>query len=110
MKVSLGIVHGSEVNGWFFHSMVDLLNKNNPTEHVFDDHVCVRSGPLLSAGRGILAGQFLAQSDADALLMLDADMRFEVLTIFQMVDLFARLKAEHANLGMLGGLAFISLR
>ena len=108
MKVSLGVVHGSEISGWYHHSMVGLLTKNNPTDHVLDDHICDRSGPLLSAGRGVLAGQFLTQTDSDALLMLDSDMVFTPERIYQHIEVFAECRKTYPDLGVLGGLAFIS--
>lgn len=108
MKVSLGIVHGQEINSWFFHSMVGILAQANPTNHVLDDHLCIRSGPLLSMGRGVLAGTFLEKTDADALLMLDTDMVFTPQMIYQMIETFAQAREQHPDLGVLGGLAFIS--
>ena len=108
MKVSVGIVHGQEIDSWFFHSMIGLLTQANPTTHVLDNHVCIRSGPLLSMGRGVLAGTFLENTDSDALLMLDSDMKFDTGLIYTMIDLFERLRGEYPNLGVLGGLAFIS--
>lgn len=108
MKVALGIVHGESVNSWYHHSVVGFLQKNNPTHHVFHDHICIRSGPLLSAGRGVLAGQFLENTDADALLTLDSDMVFEPERIYQHVTAFEQIREQHPDVGVLGGLAFIS--
>ncbi len=109
MRVSLGVVHGQEINSWYHHSMVGFLTRqDHPNGHNFDDHICVRSGPLLSAGRGVLVGQFLERTKADALLMLDSDMVYSPELIYQHVDLFEKCRSEYPDLGMLGGLAFIS--
>lgn len=108
MKVSLGIVHGAEIDGWHYHSIIGLLTKKNPTGHVLDDHVCVRSGPLLSAGRGTLVGQFLTQTDSDALFMLDSDMKFTPELIYTHIDFFDQCRQTYPDLGILGGLTEIS--
>lgn len=110
MKVTVGAVHGENVDGWFFHSMVGLHSLLRKSNHLdVDDEVIVRSGPLLSAGRGHLAASFLEQTKGEALVMLDSDMVFESQTIVEMVQTFEKLRAEYGeNVGMLGGLAFIS--
>ncbi len=75
----------------------------------FGDNIMVRSGPALAMGRGRLVGTFLEQCpDADALLMIDADMSFDAATIVAMVNAFEEMRETYENVGMLGGLAFIS--
>lgn len=110
MKVTLGAVHGEDVNGWFHHSMTGLRawRTANPGVLDIDDEVMVRSGPLLSAGRGALAAAFLDNTKGEALLMLDSDMAFTPDKIVELVQTFEKVRAEHENVGMLGGLAFIS--
>lgn len=111
MKVTVGVVHGQDVDGWFFHSMVGLhtLARKHPEIIQIDDEVIVRSGPLLSAGRGHLAASFLEHTKGEALVMFDADMSFKPETVVEMVQTFEKLRAEYGeNVGMLGGLAFIS--
>lgn len=115
MKVVVGSVHGEDVNGWYFHSIVSLASwarkHSDPKspEHVdIDDWVFVRSGPAMAMGRGKLVGSFLEQTKGDALLMIDADMAFIPQTIVEMVNLFQKLREDDPKVGMLGGLAFIS--
>lgn len=115
MKVTLGTVHGQEINSWYHHSMVRLLTHNQglisakiDVPHTIEDHLCIRSGPLLSAGRGILAGTFLQNTDSDALLMLDSDMVYTPELIYRHIDYFAQCREQHPDLGILAGLAFIS--
>lgn len=116
MKVTIGVVHGQDVDGWFFHSMLGLASYIR--KHGVDiedvgyidqeDWAIVRSGPALALGRGKLIGTFLESTDADALIMLDADMAFTPDTVVQMINGFQEMRAEYENVGMLGGLAFIS--
>lgn len=115
MKVAIGTVHGEEVNGWFFHSMLGLQSwlrtHRDPADPGYvdiDDVIAVRSGPALAMGRGRLTGAFLESTDADALLMVDSDMSFAPETIVAMVRAFTDMRAQYPNVGMLGGLAFIS--
>lgn len=107
MKVSLGIVHGATVDSWFFHSIVGLLTTQSMEGHTLDDHVCIRSGPLLSAGRGQLVGSFLQHSKSDALLMLDSDQVASPATIYTLIDTFERARAEHDRLGILAGITYV---
>jgi hypothetical protein len=55
-----------------------------------------------------LVGTFLEKSDSDALIMLDSDMVFTPAHIYQMVELFAQCRQQYPDVGVLGGLAFIS--
>lgn len=107
MKVTLGVVHGKDIDSWYFHSMIGLTTAPRMSDHVIDEHICIRSGPLLSAGRGSLAGSFLEHTTSDALLMLDSDMAFKPARIYEMIDVFARAREQYPDLGALGGLAFI---
>ena len=114
MKVVVGTVHGEEVSGWFFHSIVNLasyIRRHSKGKHRIDadDWVLVRSGPALALGRGKLIGSFLEQTDGDALLMIDADMAFTPETILTMINAFEAIRKEHGDdAALLGGLAFIS--
>lgn len=117
MKVVIGTVHGEEVSGWFFHSIVNLasfIRRNSKGKHdaTFidaDDWALVRSGPALALGRGKLIGTFLEQTDGDALIMLDSDMAFQPETILAMVNAFEEIRKIHGDeAALLGGLAFIS--
>src|SRR5882724_8787294 len=116
MKIAIGVVHGEEVNGWFFHSMLALANhirrhgtNVDSVEYLDQEEYCiVRSGPALALGRGRLVGSFLEHTDADALLMLDADMVFTPATIVEFVNTFSNMRETYENVGVLGGLAFIS--
>jgi len=117
VKVVIGTVHGEEVNGWFFHSIVNLasfIRRNSHGKHTAtvldaDDWALVRSGPAMALGRGKLIGTFLEQTDGDALVMLDSDMAFTPDTILAMVNAFEEIRKEHGEeAAMLGGLAFIS--
>lgn len=107
MNVSVGVVHGGTVDAWFFHTMVGLLQSTTP-DHKLDHHICIRSGPLLSAGRGTLTNTFIEQTDSDALLMLDSDQHCYPETVFTLVDLFAKLRAEDSTIGILCGITYIS--
>lgn len=107
MKVSVGVVHGGQIDAWFFHTMIGLLQSTTPN-HSLDHHVCIRSGPLLSAGRGTLVNTFLEQTDSDALLMLDSDQSCTPEIAFTLIDLFARLRDERPDVGILCGITFIS--
>lgn len=107
MNVSIGIVHGGNVDAWFFHTMVGLLQTGNE-KHRLDHHVCIRSGPLLAAGRGTLVNTFLDQTDSDALLMLDSDQHCYPETVYTLIELFANLRAERPDTGVLCGITFIS--
>lgn len=115
MKIVIGTVHGEDVNGWFFHSMLGLasyVRKVSGDEHSVnylhqDDWAIVRSGPALALGRGRLIGTFLDDTDGDALVMLDADMAFTPDIIVSMVNAFSQMRETYENVGMLGGLAFI---
>ena len=110
MKFTLGAVHGEKVDGWFHHSMTGLraFLKKHPDALDLDDEVQVRSGPLLSAGRGALAAAFLENTNGEALIMLDSDMVFEPQMLIEFAQTFEKVRAEHENVGMLGALAFIS--
>ena len=115
MKVVIGTVHGEEVSGWFFHSIVNLatyIRRHTKHDAAFlncDDWALVRSGPALALGRGKLVGTFLEQTDGDALIMLDSDMAFQPDTIVAMVNAFEAIRKEHGSeAALLGGLAFIS--
>ncbi len=115
MKVSIGTVHGEDINSWYFHMMMGfqayLREHGNPEDPLYidtDEFIAVRSGPALAMGRGTLVGAFLERTTADALVMLDADMSAPPSTIASMIDAFARMRAEYDNVGVLGGLAFIS--
>lgn len=115
MKVAVGTVHGEDINGWYFHSILGLqawtrthTDTSSPSFVDIDDYVMVRSGPALALGRGRLVNAFLEQTDADALLMIDADMGFEAQTIVAMVTAFSEMRDAHDSVGILGGLAFIS--
>ena len=107
MNVSVGVVHGGQIDAWFFHTMIGLLQSSTPT-HKLDHHVCIRSGPLLSAGRGTLVNTFLDDTDSDALLMLDSDQVCTPETAFTLIDLFDRLRADRPEIGILCGITFIS--
>lgn len=107
MNVSVGVVHGGQIDAWFFHTMIGLLQSTTPN-HKLDHHVCIRSGPLLSAGRGTLVNTFLEQTDSDALLMLDSDQVCTPEVAFTLIDLFAKLRAEQPDVGILCGITFIS--
>jgi len=107
LNVSVGVVHGGQIDAWFFHTMVGLL-QTTTEQHTLDHHVCIRSGPLLSAGRGTLVNTFLEQTDSDALLMLDSDQYAHPSTVFSLIDLFARLQDEQPDIGILCGITFIS--
>lgn len=87
--------------------MVGLLQTGN-SEHRLDHHVCIRSGPLLSAGRGTLVNTFLEQTDSDALLMLDSDQHCYPETVYTLIDLFAKLRVERPDTGILCGITYIS--
>jgi hypothetical protein len=106
----IGIVHGQDIDGWFFVSLTNLLTALNagkidlPIEEV----ICVRSGPALQVGRGRLVNVFREQTDAEALLMLDDDMYFQPSHILSMWDLFNRGEDDGTPIDILGGLAFIS--
>lgn len=114
LKLVIGIVHGTEVDGWFFHSMIHLLAtlmdsapKDRPIP--ISEVLCVRSGPALQLGRGVLVNTFMEKTDGDVLLMLDSDMRFTPQTIFQMWKLHESLTQHNGeNAKILGGLAFIA--
>ena len=115
MKVAVGTVHGEDINGWYYHSILGLQawlrTHRDPADPSFldmDDFVMVRSGPALAMGRGRLIGAFLESTDADALLMIDADMSFAPETIVAMVNAFTEMREKYPNVGILGGLAFIS--
>lgn len=111
MKVTIGAVHGEKVDGWFFHSIVGLHSymRKHPANLDVDDEVIVRSGPLLSAGRGALAASFLENTNGEALIMLDSDMVFQPNVIVEMVQTFEKVRAQYGDqVGILGGLAFIS--
>ena len=117
MKVVIGTVHGEEVSGWFFHSVINLasyIRRHSNGKHTAqtinaDDWALVRSGPAMALGRGKLIGTFLEQTDGDALVMLDADMAFTPETILAMINAFEQIRKEHGEeAALLGGLAFIS--
>lgn len=103
----MGVVHGGTIDAWFFHTMVGLLQTQSE-QHKLDHHICIRSGPLLSAGRGTLVNTFLEQTDSDALLMLDSDQHCYPETIFTLIDLFAKLRADDPRNGILCGITYIS--
>lgn len=107
MKVSLGVVHGDKVDGWFLHMMIGMLTSRH-NEHPLDDHVFVRSGPLLSMGRGQCAGSFVTNGDADALLMLDSDQYATPDVVYAHIDAFARIREQDPTVGVLAGITFIS--
>lgn len=110
MKVAVGVVHGQDIDGWFLNSLVDLMTTKNAKDVPYEihDYVLIRSGPLLSAGRGVLVGQFLEQTDADILVMLDDDMSFNPSHIYELVDVLVRCREKDPSIGAVGGLAFIS--
>lgn len=110
MKIAIGIVHGQDMDGWFVNSLVDLMTAHpDPSiPYTLNDYVLIRSGPLLSAGRGVLVGQFLEQTDAEILVMLDDDMAFNPSHIFELVDVLTRCREDDASIAAVGGLAFIS--
>lgn len=97
------------MDGWFVNSLVDLITgRTKKNEYPIDDWVLIRSGPLLSAGRGVLAGTFLEQTDAEILVMLDDDMVFNPAHIYELVDVLVRVREKDPTVGAVGGLAFIS--
>jgi hypothetical protein len=109
VKIAVGVVHGQDIDGWFLNSLVDLLtSKAKDSPYTIDDYVLIRSGPLLAAGRGVLAGQFLENTDADILVMLDDDMVFNPEHIYELVDVLVRSREQDPSVGAVGGLAFIS--
>lgn len=109
MKIAIGIVHGQDMDGWFVNSLVDLMtSRTTDDRYELHDYVLIRSGPLLAAGRGVLVGQFLEQTDADILVMLDDDMVFNPPHIYELVDVLVRSREQDPTIGAVGGLAFIS--
>lgn len=110
MNVVIGCVAGETVSSRFFCSIVgllmDLKRPDCETKHTFNYFPIVKSGPLLSMARGRLAGLFLEEAQADALIMLDSDMEFAPITIYKMVDCFEELRRQYPDAGMMGGLAF----
>lgn len=110
MKIAVGVVHGQDIDGWFLNSLVDLMTTKNATNVPYEihDYVLIRSGPLLSAGRGVLVGQFLEQTDAEILVMLDDDMGFNPAHIYELVDVLVRSREQDPRIAAVGGLAFIS--
>lgn len=107
MKTSLGIVHGDKIDAWFFHTILGLLTSSHD-KFPLKDHVAVRSGPLLSQGRGKLAGAFLTQTTSDALLMLDSDQYATPEVIYSHIDAFERIRADHPDVGILAGVTYIA--
>ena len=69
-----------------------------------NDIVNVRSGPLLSMGRGLLCAAFLEQTDSDWLFSVDTDTAFEPEVVEQMVYV-----AEHSDqdVKLLGGVCWL---
>ena len=69
-----------------------------------NDIVNIRSGPLLSMGRGLLCATFLEQTDSDWLFMIDTDTAFAPEVVEQMVYI-----AEHsdADIKLLGGVCWL---
>ena len=112
MKVTIGIVHGEKVDGWFYHSMTGLQTYLRSQQNILDveDIILIRSGPLLSAGRGQLAATFLnGTPNSEALVMLDSDMAFTPGRIVELIQTFEKCRETYGeNVGALGGLAFIS--
>lgn len=109
VKAAIGVVHGEKIDGWFLNSLIDLCTvRMNDAPANIGDYVLVRSGPLLAAGRGQLAGTFLEHTDADVLITLDSDMVFNPLHVYQLIDTFLKAQANDPDVGVVGGLAFIS--
>ncbi len=113
MKLAIGVVHGDDIDGWFYTSVTDLLTARigtlGPELLPLWDVINVRSGPALQVGRGLLVETFLTRSDADVLLMLDSDMVFMPQTIYQMWQLYLRLPEHNGpSAKILGGLAFLA--
>lgn len=131
--ITFGVVHGTTVDGHFFESMMNYMQRQSHDEwermsaslkeaagHIDDTGLAdkyrqeadqrlfqgsflgIRSGPLLSAGRGALCQSFLDQTDEPWLMMMDSDMTYDPRTVTDMVRI-----AEEQDLKILGGVAWI---
>lgn len=108
MKLTVGVCHGQNVDGWFFDHWSDML-WNPGLRGAIDTTapVVCRSGPDMPAARGRVVGEFLEHRDADVLLMLDTDMTYPWTTVVEMWQAFQKLPTEHGPTAqILGGLAF----
>lgn len=108
-KVTFGAVYGSQVDTWYFQSVLDMLMKNPPEGYALaDGAVGVRSGPLLSQGRGHLLGTFHEHTDGDCLVMIDTDQCFSPELFWDMVACYRFMKNEHPDTGILAGVTWMS--
>lgn len=108
IKVTVGAVYGANVDSWYFQSMLDLLMKPPPDGYAWSHAVGVRSGPLLSAGRGHLLGNYIEHTDGDCLVMIDTDQSFSPERFWDLVMCWNVVKQEQDNVGILAGVTWMS--
>lgn len=108
--LSIGLVHGGQWDSWFGVSITNLLNSliHKLIDVPINEVICVRSGPALSLGRGVLTNKFMESTISEGLLLLDSDMWFTPGDIANMWYVFSQGTADGQQIDMLGGLAFIS--
>lgn len=108
-KVTLGAVYGETVDSWYFNAIIDLLMKPPPSGYAWANaNVGVRSGPVLSAGRGHLIGNFRENTDGDVLVMIDTDQTFTPEQFWGLVGTYRQTKQDHPELGILAGVTWMS--
>lgn len=95
--VVVGYVRGEKVDGHYFESMLKLVMTN---QRILEVHGVI-SGPAVALMRNKVCARVLYETDAQWLLFIDTDMKFEP-------DLLDRLlKAAHPFLRpVVGGLCF----
>ena len=108
-KVTFGAVYPSEVDSWYFQSVLELLMRGTPAGYAWASGlVGVRTGPNLAMGRGHLLGNFLEGTDGDCLVMIDTDQEFTPEKFWELVDCFRRARQEHENVGIVAGVTWMS--
>jgi hypothetical protein len=108
IKVTLGAVYGAEIDSWYFQSILEIMMRPPPDGYVWADAVGVRTGPLLSMGRGQLLGNFISQTDGDCLVSIDTDQHFTPERFWELVACWKAVTDENPDIGIVAGVTWIS--
>lgn len=111
MSVVIGYVHPSEVNAVFSRCLINMLMEDRKGDMIIGGVIDVSSGPRIASARNQVVRRFMSMGVRDEssgewitpewLLMLDADMTFDVDLARRLLD-FADAKERP----ILGGLCF----
>lgn len=109
VKITYGSIYGRDVDSWHYMSVIDLLMQGPPVGYKWSDAaVGIRSGPLLSSGRGQCLYSFVEQTNGDLLTMIDSDQAFSPDLYWNLCNMFIQAREEYPTLGILAGVTWMS--